>query len=73
MYNQVGNRAKAFDVYSEALRMSPNDIEIIEPFLDTLEMGPVTKNHQELSLLLREKIARGNGFRGRLPPGNHLA
>jgi len=56
--NQIGERAKAYDTYSQALRMAPNDGEIISRFLDTLEMGQLTKNHIELSLLLREKLAR---------------
>jgi tetratricopeptide (TPR) repeat protein len=64
LYNQTGNRVKAFDTYSKALRMSPNDIEIITLFLDALEMGRMTKDHIELSLLLREKIARFKASEG---------
>ncbi len=58
LLNEIGDRARSFDIHSRAFEMAPDEADVLQGFLDCLEMGPLTKGHEELVYLLYEKKAR---------------
>ena len=58
LLNEQGERGRSFDIHARAFEIAPDSPEVLEGFLDCLEMGPLTKGHEELSYLLHEKMAR---------------